>query len=268
MQQVSYQNKTISFEVEGSGFPLVLVHGFCEDSSIWQEVMPELEDIRLIRIDLPGFGKSEPVETASIEYYADAVKAVLDHLKIKDCLLVGHSMGGYTALAFAERHGDYLSGLGILHAHPFEDSDAGKENRQKSIDFILKNGSIYFVKQLIPKFFPPGFISSKRYLVDRLVFKASQYAPAGILGGLTAMKNRPDRTEVLRSISVPVLFFLGEKDDLIPFEKQLEQVSLPAVSLVHLQKRIGHMGMLENPKKCGAALREFYAFCLDYQGIN
>ncbi len=263
MQSISYKKRKVSFTIEGSGFPLVLIHGFCEDSRVWDNLSPELEKFQLIKIDLPGFGFSEVLEDLSIEYFADVIKAVLDHLSIQKCILVGHSMGGYSTLAFAEFYPDYLRGFGIFHSHPFEDSEEGKEKRQKSIDFILKNGTIHYVKQLIPKLFPPSFISSKRYLVDRLVFNASKYKERGILGGLIAMRNRPDRSHVLRNAKVPVLFILGKKDDLIPFEKQVEQCHFPDISTVHLLANVGHMGPLEAPKKTGIAIRKFCDFCLD-----
>ena len=263
MEIIQFKKRKLAFQVEGTGFPLVLIHGFCEDHQAWDELIPELEDLQIIRIDLPGFGQSEAVEAISIDYFAAAIKAVLDHLDIKSCIMIGHSMGGYSTLAFAAHYPSYLRGFGIFHSHPFADSEEGKDKRQKSIDFILKNGTIHYVKQLIPNLFPPGFITSKRYIVDRMVFNASKYPERGIMGGLIAMKNRSDRTDVLRKAKVPVLFILGEKDDLIPFEKQLEQTHLPDIASVQIFPRLGHMGMVENPKKTGKAVQDFCTFCLE-----
>lgn len=263
MKSINFKRRKVFFRVDGTGFPLVLVHGFCEDLRIWEELMLELKGLQIIRIDLPGFGQSESVEDISTEYYAEVIKTILDHLNIEKCILVGHSLGGYAALAFAELYSSYLRGFGIFHSHPFADSEEGKEQRQKSINFILKNGPIHYVKQLIPKLFPPGFITSKRYILDKMVFNASRYTSRGIIGGLIAMRNRPDRTEVLRRSKVPVLFVLGEKDSLLPFEKLLEQTYLPNISTVCIFPRIGHMGMVENPKKTGQAIRNFCNFCLD-----
>lgn len=263
MENISFNNRQLAYKVTGTGFPLVLIHGFCEDHRVWEELMLELENWQIIRIDLPGFGQSEASEDSSVEYFAGAIKQVLDILKIESCIMVGHSMGGYSTLAFAELFPAYLKGFGIFHSHPFADSEANRENRQKSIDFITQNGPIHYVKQLIPKLFPPGFITSKRFLVDRMVFNASRYSDSGIIGGLAAMRDRPDRTDVLRNSSVPVLFVLGEKDDLIPFEKQLEQTYLPSIATVRIFPRLGHMGMVENPKKTGKAIQEFCTFCLE-----
>lgn len=263
MEQTTFNNRKIAYEVSGTGFPLVLIHGFCEDHQVWEEAMLELENWQIIRIDLPGFGQSETLADSSVEHFAGAIKQVLDVLDIASCIMVGHSMGGYSTLAFAELYPEYLKGFGIFHSHPFADSDEGREKRQKSIDFISKNGHILYVKQLIPKLFPPSFITSKRFLVDRMVFNASRYTSEGIIGGLQAMRDRPDRTDVLRNSSVPVLFVLGEKDDLIPFEKQLEQTHLPQIATVRIFPQLGHMGMVEAPKKTGRAIDKFCHFCLE-----
>lgn len=264
MEYTTLKNRKIAYQVDGEGFPLVLIHGFCEDHRIWEEVMVELENYKVIRIDLPGFGHSEVVENnISIDYFAEAVKQVLDDLSIQKCLMIGHSMGGYTTLAFAELFPQYLHAFGLFHSHSYADSDEGKDKRQRSIDFIATNGHIHYVKQLIPKLFPASFISSKRFLVDKLVFNASQYNQKGIIGGLVAMRDRVDRTSVLRNSNVPVLFILGEKDDLIPFEKQVDQTYLPAISTVNIFSKTGHMGMIENPKKTGKAMRQFCEFCLE-----
>ncbi len=263
MPAIEFQQQNIFYQVEGSGFPLLLLHGFCEDQSVWDDMVEYLQAWQVIRIDLPGFGKSSPTENGDIDLMALAIKQVLDHLKIEQCVLIGHSMGGYATLAFAEKYPEYLAGFGLFHSHPFADSEATKANRAKSLDFIQRNGSILYVKQLFPKLFPASFLSSKRYVNDRLIFKASHFPTLGISNGIKAMANRPDRTEVLRSSKVPVLFILGQKDELIPFEQQLEQTHLPELAQIHLLPRVGHMGLLEAPKQCAGFIRQFCQFCTE-----
>ena len=261
MPIISYQDRQVFFKIDGEGFPLVLLHGFCEDHRIWNDLIPTVENAQIIRIDLPGFGGSETPEQASIDHYAAAVKQVLDHLGIRQCLLIGHSMGGYTTLAFAELYPEYLKGFGLFHSHPFADTPEKKQARDKSVQFIQKNGAIHYLKQLIPKLFPSHFLSSKRYLVDRIIFQASKFDPAGIMGGLEAMKNRRDRSLVLQQTPLPVLFILGEHDNLIPFEQQLEQTHWPSTSNVHILLRTGHMGLVEAPHKTARMIQQFLSFC-------
>ena len=261
MPAIEYQQRKVFYQVEGKGFPLVLLHGFCEDHRVWDELVEQLDLGRILRIDLPGFGQSAPLERGSIDDFAAGVKAVLDELRIDRCVMVGHSMGGYTTLAFAERYPEYLAGWGLFHSHPFADTEVTRINRAKSREFIQRNGSIPYVKQLFPKLFPPSFLTSQRYISDRLTHWASQFPTEGIQGGLEAMAKRPDRTDVLRHSEVPVLFILGDQDELIPFHQQLAQTHLPDIAQIHVFPKVGHMGLLEAPKKGAAAIQQFYQFC-------
>lgn len=254
----------MAFESQGRGQAVVLLHGFCEDSSIWDDLKSDLveEHYRVVCIDLPGFGQSEALPHPSIEAYADAVHAVLESLDLKQIILIGHSMGGYTALAFAEKHPALLLGLGMFHSSPYADSKEKKEARRRSIQFVEEQGHVIFVKQLMPVLFSENFARSNSYAVDRLVHAASSYPAAGITGGLEAMMQRPDRSAVLAQAAYPVLFIIGEEDRAIPAEQSLSQTHLPAVASVHVLEKVGHMGMIEAQKKTQRIVREFAGFCV------
>jgi len=174
-------------------------------------------------------------------------------------------MGGYVSLAFAKKHESYLKGLGLFHSHPFADSEEKKEARQKSIEFIQKNGHYHYVKQLVPKLFPAPFAGSNNFLINKLIHAASLFPSEGIIGGLTAMKNREDRTDVLKKIKCPVMFIVGKKDDLVPQKGSIEQTAMPAVSHIHLMEEIGHMGMFEARKKTQKFVKQFVEFCSDFE---
>ena len=120
MQAITFQNKKVAYHSEGTGTPIVLLHGFCFDSRMWEEFTPLLSNFQIIRIDLSGFGHSELQKESSIKGMADCVHAVLKHLKIKKCVLIGHSMGGYVSLEFAKKHGELLLGLCLFHSHPLQ----------------------------------------------------------------------------------------------------------------------------------------------------
>ena len=261
MPTLNYNDHKINYYKRGKGKALVFLHGFCEDSSMWDEFIPAFSKNKIIRIDLPGFGKSEPVENVSIEYMADAVKAVLNELKIKSCILIGHSMGGYVSLAFAKKYESMLKGVGLFHSHPYADTKEKQEGRLKSIQFIERNGHILFVKQLVPKLFAPSFKSSNGFLVNQLIHRASRYTTEGFIGGTKAMINRLDQSEVLKNIHCPVLFIVGKKDELIPLTYSLEQTALPQIADIQILEEVGHMGMYEAKKETRKQIKSFIELC-------
>ncbi|MCB0568680.1 MAG: alpha/beta hydrolase [Phaeodactylibacter sp.] len=263
MKYVTYHFKKVAFLSEGKGTPVVLLHGFCEDSTIWDDFAAALleEPFRIIRIDLPGFGKSEVLPDATIEQMAEAVQVVLKSLRLKQVILIGHSMGGYVSLAFARRFPGMLLGLGLFHSHPYPDTAEKKEGRRKSIAFIGRQGHILFVKQLIPALFTPKFARSNSFLLEKLIFSASKYKSTGIMAALEAMASRPDESGTLAGIEAPALFIIGEEDSAIPPAQSLEQIHLPAAASIHILGQVGHMGMFEAKRKTEQAVREFVFFC-------
>lgn len=261
MQIVTFLQKKIAYSIEGSGAPLVLLHGFCEDSSIWDDFIQDINNSLIIRIDLPGFGKSEFLPNASIEQMADGVKAVLDQENIERCVMIGHSMGGYVAIAFAEKYEDRLLGLGMFHSHPFEDSEEKKQNRRKSIDFISRYGHALYVKQLIPSLFANLFATSNEFLINRLIHNAMQFTSAAITQALEAMINRTDRSGVMTKLHIPILFIIGKQDETVPYDISLRQTHLPAVADIHILPRVAHMGMFRAKDETVKIVNDFVEFC-------
>jgi len=263
MKHTYFRERKVFYSVEGKGTPVVLLHGFCEDQSIWQDFLADLTDseCRVVTIDLPGFGNSEPLAAPEIADYALAVHAVVTELGLPPFVLIGHSMGGYTALAFAEKFPEMLIGIGLFHSHPYADSTEKIEARHRQIEFIEKQGHELFVKQLVPVLFAPSFARSQTFLVNRLILAASMFPKAGIIGGLKAMIQRPDRSETLKKAPWPVMFIIGEADKVIPEADSLSQTTLPPIASVHFLEKTGHMGMFEAPAKTKKIVRDFIAFC-------
>ena len=263
MDHISYLGKKVFFRVvgEGDSVPVVLLHGFCEDSRIWDEWLTLLPGSRsYILIDLPGFGQSEVHPSISIEGMAEAVVAVADHLHLDCFVLVGHSMGGYVSLAIAEGNEERLKALCLFHSHPFADSEEKKQARLKSAGFIKNNGHILYVRQMIPGLFAYDFSKGYQSEVNAMIHHAAAYEAAGILAALEAMRTRKDRAEVLAGLQIPVQFFVGKLDEAVPFDTSMKQVYLPALADIQVLPAVGHMGMFEAPQATARAFRNFLQF--------
>jgi pimeloyl-ACP methyl ester carboxylesterase len=258
---MQFNNQEIYYEVHGTGFPLVFLHGFCEDSSLWQMfVEPFKSKYQIVLIDLMGFGQSEVPKETSINYLAKATKAVLEELGIDKCLMIGHSMGGYTTLAFAELFPNILSGVCLFHSHPFADSEAKKVNRQKAINFIENNGIRPFLKQLIPTLFSKHFRTEHQEVIKQMIEKATNYKVTGIIAGLNAMKNRRNYIAVLENLTIPVLMIIGKEDEAISYTDSLKMSYLPKVADVQILEKVGHVGILEATEKTQLILQKFIDF--------
>jgi pimeloyl-ACP methyl ester carboxylesterase len=252
---IQYKNKSIHYRVFGKGEPVVLVHGFGEDGNIWNELIKDLQNnFHLIAPDIPGSGKSEMLDgDISIEDYADVIKEILANelsevsptggdLEGAVVVMIGHSMGGYITLAFAEKYPELLNGFGLFHSSAFADDEEKKQTRRKAIDFIKANGAYAFLRTSIPNLF-----AGKQHLkeMEDLIEDGKKFSSEVLIQYSYAMINRPDRTEILKTFCKPVLFIIGEKDNAIPLQASLQQCHLPAIAHVHILQNAGHMGMVE-----------------------
>ena len=262
---IQYKNKSIHYRMIGKGRPVVLIHGFAEDGNIWKGLIKYLQNNFLLIVpDLPGSGKSEMLdgENVSIEDYAEVIKTILDKElpkvsptggDLEGAILIGHSMGGYITLAFAEKYPDLLNGFGLFHSSAFADDEEKKQTRRKAIDFIIAKGSHSFLKTSIPNLF-----AGKEHLkeMEDLIEEGKNFKPEALIQYYHAMINRPDRTDVLKTFNKPVLFIIGEKDNAVPMQASLLQCHLPAIAHVHLLDT-GHMGMIERSDRSSVIVESF-----------
>lgn len=263
MDQISFFGKKVAFRIQGDGnaIPVVLLHGFCEDSRIWEEWLTLLPSNRkYILIDLPGFGTSELPSNLTIEGMASAVEAVVDHLQLDRYILVGHSMGGYVALALAEVGYQRMEGLCLFHSQPFADTEEKKEARLKSAEFIKNNGHILYVRQMIPGLFAYDYSKGYQSEVNAMIHHATAFSELAILAALEAMRTRADRSAVLAGLKIPVQFIVGKQDVAVPFETSMRQVHLPEIADIQLFPTVGHMGMFEAAQATARAFRNFLQF--------
>jgi pimeloyl-ACP methyl ester carboxylesterase len=258
----------IFYRTSGKGAPVVLVHGFGEDGEIWNRLLPALsQQHRVIVPDIPGSGRSErlksgisksaPAHAPSLERYADVLRFLIESESAAPCTLIGHSMGGYITLAFAEQYGSMLNGMGLFHSTAAPDSEEKIANRLKGIGFIETYGASAFLRQAIPNLFGEKFKLDNAVIVEDLVEKGKYFSAESLIGYYQAMIQRPDRKAVLERFAKPVLFIMGEEDKAVNLPEQLSQSYLPAESHVYIWKDTGHMGMLERPEESIAVLLKF-----------
>ena len=238
---------------------VVLLHGYLENMLVWEEFVPLLyKELRVITLDIPGHGISEVKgEIHSMDYLADTLALALDKLGIASATVVGHSMGGYMALAFAERHPERLDGLVLLHSTPYADSEEKRKNRQREIS-LIKSGKKELLAHTAPE---AGFAveNRKRFRTEIEDLQQTIYLTedAGIVALLNGMIERKAQSEMLHALGKPILFVLGRKDGYIVAEVAEKMVAEhPEAEVVWLENS-GHMGFIEEPQACAKALLEF-----------
>ncbi|MFA5782798.1 MAG: alpha/beta hydrolase [Bacteroidales bacterium] len=255
---IKYNSVNIHYKTEGKGDALVLLHGFTESLEIWDDFSAELSlFFKVICVDLPGHGSSDCIgESHTMELMADVVKTVLDEENMKECVMIGHSMGGYIALAFAEKHPAYMKGLGLFHSSALPDTPEGKANRTRAIEVIEKNHT-EFVMNFIPDLFAPANRKPLEKEINVLVEKAQTMSKQAIIAAQRGMMERRDMQYVLKNADYPVLFIAGKQDTRVPYNKVLEQIVLPKDTTALLLHDIAHMGYLEARDKTIYAVKCF-----------
>ncbi len=269
-KMLMYDGARIYYETEGSGPPIMLIHGFGEDGTIWRYQRAFLkEHFHLIIPDLPGSGRSDllPISpgrvSSTIEIYADCMQRVLEKESIEQCTMLGHSMGGYIALAFAHHNPGRLSGLGLVHSTAFADSGEKKEVRRKGIVFIQRYGAQEFLKQSIPNLFGEAFTREHPEQIHALIASSSNFTDAALVQYYEAMMKRPDRTPTLKNVAIPVLFIIGREDKSVYLQDSLKQCYLPAKALINILHRTAHMGMWEQKDQVNDTIMKFLNYIRD-----
>jgi pimeloyl-ACP methyl ester carboxylesterase len=260
MLSFNYNGTKIHYSIHGEGKTVVLVHGFGEDGTIWNHQIKFLKQhCKVIVPELPGSGHSEylPQSNVTVEDYAEIFKALLDELNETEVIFIGHSLGGYITLAFAEKFPNMLRAFGLVHSSAFEDDAEKKASRKKGIRHIQQYGGHSFLKNVIPNLYAPAFRVSHAHLIKEKIKKAEVFTNEALIQYYEAMIARPDRTKTLSGSEVPVLFILGTEDTAAPLKDLLQQVHLPKTSYIHILQDIGHMGMLEATDAVNKHLLQF-----------
>ena len=281
-RNILINDQPVFYRVEGEGQPVVLLHGFAEDGTVWENQVDYLKTkFQLIIPDLPGSGKSIGSEQLamgnvqvigapqagdgwddfgqqwSMEYFAECMRGILDQENIPETIMIGHSMGGYVTLAFAEKYPDRLKAFGLFHSSAYADSDEKIATRRRGIEFIKQNGPVKFLEQSIPNLFSDEFKKKDPVTVQKILTRFTNFTAQSLVNYYEAMIRRPDRTHILKNFPRPIQFILGKYDTAVPFEQGLQQCYMPGLSYIHILEHSAHMGMWEEPFRSNAFIEGF-----------
>lgn len=252
----------LAFNDFGTGPAVLLLHGFPLDHTIWEHQMDRLAaKYRVLAPDLPGMGKSQPIPSAivpTIWLLAEEVLALMDARKVGEAAVVGHSMGGYIALAMYHLAPERVTGLAFVCSQALADTPEARHNRFALIRAVEEKGSGAAAEAMLPKLFAPSVPTDSplRQQTDAIIRRTSAQ---GIKAALLAMARRPDLTPYLHEVSVPTLVLTGDQDLAIPPERSLKiREALPDATVVRLPNT-GHMPMLEAPDAVSDALEQWMA---------
>jgi len=257
-KEIKIAGKRIFYRLYGNGKPVMFVHGFGETGEVWKNLAANVgAEFKFIIPDLPGSGNSEMIDDMSIEGMAELMKNILDRESISRCVLIGHSMGGYITLAFAEKYESCLSAFGLFHSTAFPDTEEKIATRRKGIDFIKQHGAFEFLKTSTPNLFSPHTKEQSPKLVDDFIQSLADFSAEPLIAYYEAMISRPDRTAVLKNSKLPVLFVMGEHDNAVPLQDVLKQCHLPSTAFIHILRESGHLGMIEEPARSNQFITDF-----------
>jgi pimeloyl-ACP methyl ester carboxylesterase len=263
-KKCSFQGKKIHYKISGRGQTLVLLHGYLESLEMWNKHQEFLSaKYQVVSIDLPGHGKTDSYfDVHTMSFMAEIIYEVLRNENIEKCVMIGHSMGGYTTLAFADKYPQMLNGFGLFHSHASADKEEEKRNRERTAE-IIRQDKGHFINQFIPSLFAPDNIEKLTPQIEIQMAMANGMAKESIIAAMEGMKERVSSLDVLIAAKVPVLFIAGKQDSRIPLEKILAQAALPTTSQILILGNSGHMGWTEEQNKTISAIDGFMQLCAD-----
>jgi pimeloyl-ACP methyl ester carboxylesterase len=257
LKTLLYKNTKISYTDSGEESTIVLIHGFLENKKMWQDYVAHFSaNYRVITIDLLGHGESECLGYVhSMEENANVVHEVLNHLNIPKTIIVGHSMGGYIALAFAELYPEKVQKLVLLNSTSKEDSTEKKLNRTRAIKAVKQN-YVNFVSLAIANLFSENNRARLAIEIEKVKTEALKTSLQGIVASLEGMKIRKNRETLLQRNLFPVLLILGKKDPVLNYEESISQIENTTAKLVSFED--GHMSQIENKEELKTVLLDFF----------
>jgi pimeloyl-ACP methyl ester carboxylesterase len=250
-QHYHYGIDQLAYFDEGKGDQtILLIHGFGEDHGIWKNQIEFLSNhYRVIAPNLPGV-HCKPLalhhsQAPSIQMYVEVLHDLMQHLNIEQYFIVGHSMGGYIGLSFADYYVNHVQGLLLLHSTAYEDNEAKKTSRMKVAEFIQEWGVSKYLETATPNLFGDAFKKTNPGIIQNVIDSGTDISPEAMIQFVFAMRNRKAMTHLLKQHTIPVWMIVGEADLAVPIQDSLEQIKLLPSSNSLVLNNVGHMGMFE-----------------------
>ena len=241
------------------GAPIVLLHGFCEHSVLWDETIETFKNsYSFITIDLPGFGVNAHLTFDSIENVAAELNQLLQKELNQRYILVGHSLGGYVAANMLIQEPQTKLGVSMVHSSFRSDTEEKKEARLKLIDFLNHQENIHFLKEFQKKLVAENLFERLQPKIWEMIHPQTNEA---LINTSKAMMKRPDLRKNLPHINIPIQFVIGENDSFWNIAELCDEAAMCNVSQIDILKGVHHLGMWESPEAFYEKLSDFVAFC-------
>jgi pimeloyl-ACP methyl ester carboxylesterase len=250
----------LNSEVSGNGLPVVFIHGYAEDLSLWKGLSATLsKNYKFIAIDLPGFGKSQPIDSPFSVF--DVAEVVHEHitksLGIEQFVVLGHSLGGYVCLALAKAYPQSIISFGLINSTSFADTEEKRTNRLKTVDFINKHGASFFLQSFVPNLFSPQNQTKHAKNVQDVLNMGVNLPSSVLTSYMLAMRNRPDLSALLSS-QENILLVAGLLDPHFLYKDIMLEIGLLKQSKNgHIFKDVAHMSMIEAEKQLTIVIASF-----------
>lgn len=250
------QTPPLSYQEIGTGPDVVLLHGFLESPAIWQEFTKAMDGkFRSIIAHMPNHHANEEEHLSKdLQQQAKILHQTLLKTKVKNPVIIGHSLGGYLALAFIEKFPEFASGVALVNSSCLADSPEQKKRRTRAINLVEKHPNA-FIHMAIRNLFAETYLEKHKTAIDQLINDAKKLSIPAIQASLIAMRDRKDTSEALRNFENKKLFIYGENDPLIPMEVSktaIKKSDCPSISL-----NAGHMSWLEDKENLNKVLLRF-----------
>ena len=229
---------------------ILLIHGFGEDHAIWKNQIEFLSShYRVIAPNLPGV-HCKPLalhhsQAPNIRMYVEVLHELMHHLHIEQYYIIGHSMGGYIGLSFADYYVNHVQGLLLFHSTTYEDNEAKKTSRMKVAEFIQEWGVSKYLETATPNLFGDAFKKTNPGIIQNVIESGSGISQEAMIQFVFAMRNRKAMTHLLQQHTIPVWMIAGDADLAVPIQDSLEQIKLLPSSKSLVLNNVGHMGMFE-----------------------
>ena len=265
-----FNGRTLHYRVEGrdNTQTVVLLHGFLQNLSVWSALSLRLMHFfRVVCIDLPGHGYSDSYnnDCHSMDFISRCINEVLITEGITDCVIIGHSWGGYAALAYAENFEYNVKGIGLLHSVAMPDSEEKKQQRLKVCQEVRKHRP-NFVLEFIPSLFAQCNQAVLSHEIEEIKEQALDITTEAIIAAQMGMMRRSSSIYFLSRTTVPVMFIYGKQDNRIPLEVATAMATVPAYSQLLLLDNVAHMSHLENPSAVTRWIANFVMTCYNKNG--